>query len=150
MPDLAAKPRSRRGSQGRAVRPRRRRPRRGDLDGRDGDAIIEASPEAAAQGSAAVTVLDSTEDPDGRRVELTVERWSHIVEDEPGHPELIGHRAAVLGAVRAPDAVRPGRADNERWYFLRDAGPSRWLHVVVAYEGDRGWIVTAFGRRREP
>jgi hypothetical protein len=45
IPDLAAEPRRRSGGQVRAVRPRRRRPRRGDLDGRDDDAIILASPE---------------------------------------------------------------------------------------------------------
>lgn len=38
---------------------------------------------------------------------------------------------------------------NELWYFLRGVGASRWLQVVVAYEGDHGWIVTAFGRRQE-
>jgi hypothetical protein len=97
-----------------------------------------------------MTVLDSTEDPDGRRVELTVERWTHIVDQRIGHPELIVHQEAILRAVSAPDAVQSGRRSNERWYFLRDAGPSRWLQVVVAYEENRGWIVTAFGRRRDP
>jgi hypothetical protein len=56
----------------------------------------------------------------------------------------------VLRAVRAPDVVRPARAKDERWYFLRGVGPSRWLQVVVAYKRDRGWIVTAFDRRQEP
>jgi hypothetical protein len=55
-----------------------------------------------------------------------------------------------MRAVQAPDERRPGRKRNERWFFLRNAGLSRWLHVVVAYEDDRGWIVTAFGRRRDP
>jgi hypothetical protein len=45
IPDLAAEPRRRSGGQVRAVRPRRRRPRRGDLDGRDDGATILASPE---------------------------------------------------------------------------------------------------------
>jgi hypothetical protein len=97
-----------------------------------------------------VTVLDETEDPDGRRVELTSERWHHIVHPFTGHPELARHRDDILRAVAAPDQTRPGRLPNERWHFLRAAGPSRWLQVVVAYEEDRGWIVTAFGRRRDP
>ena len=33
---------------------------------------------------------------------------------------------------------------------LRGVGPGRWLQVVVAYEGGRGFIVTAFGRRKDP
>ena len=58
---------------------------------RDGDAVIGASPEAVDQGGGTMTVLGSTEDPDGRRVELTLERWEHIVDARIGHPELVGH-----------------------------------------------------------
>jgi hypothetical protein len=97
-----------------------------------------------------VTALDETEDPDGRRVELTSERWDHIVDAFVGHPELARHQNEILRAVAAPDDVQAGRRSNDRWYFLRGAGPSRWLRVVVAYEEDRGWIVTTFGRRRDP
>jgi len=89
--------------------------------------------------------------PDARRRrapgELTAERWAHTLEE---HPELAPYRSTVLAAVREPDLVRPGRRSNEQWMFERGAGPSRWLQVVVAYEGDRGWIVTAFGRRQDP
>jgi hypothetical protein len=35
-----------------------------------------------------MTVLAQVVDPDGRRVELTVERWNHIVDEHDGHPEL--------------------------------------------------------------
>ena len=97
-----------------------------------------------------MTLLGVTEDPDGRRVELTAERWAHVVDARTGHPELVSHQDAVLLAVQSPDLVRPGRRANESWFFLRAAGPSRWLQVVVAYEGQRGWIVTAFGRHRDP
>lgn len=79
-----------------------------------------------------MTVLAEVIDPDVRRVELTVERWSHIVDERPGHPELVDHQQHVLRAVRAPDVVRPGRAKNERWYFLRGVGPSRWLQVLFS------------------
>ncbi len=33
---------------------------------------------------------------------------------------------------------------------LRDAGPSRWLKVVVLYDHDKGSIVTAFARQGRP
>ena len=97
-----------------------------------------------------MTVVREISDPDGRRVELTVERWTHIVDPHVGHPELSLLQDQVIRAVATADAVRSGRRPNERWYFLRDAGPSRWLQVVVAYEQDRGWFVTAFARRRDP
>jgi hypothetical protein len=97
-----------------------------------------------------LTVLGSAADPDGRLVELTAERWEHITDPTDGHPELEGHAEEVLRAVARPDTRAPGREPNEEWFFLRGAGPSRWLQVVVAYEEERGWIVTAFGRRRNP
>ncbi len=92
-------------------------------------------------------VLASTVDPDGRRVELTRERWRHILS---GHPELARHLATVTRAVREPDRRMAGRRVDEEWFYLEDAGPSRWLKVVVHYEGGRGRIVTAFGRRSMP
>jgi hypothetical protein len=96
-----------------------------------------------------VTVLAATTDPDGRRVELTDERWQHIIRPD-GHPELAAFQAEVLRAVQAPDKRQTAPRNHEQWYFLRDIGPSRWLQVVVAYETGRGFIITAFGRRRDP
>jgi len=63
-----------------------------------------------------VTILARAVDGDGRRVELTAERWAHTLEE---HPELASFRDAVLAAVREPDFVRMGRQSNERWMFLR-------------------------------
>jgi hypothetical protein len=96
-----------------------------------------------------VTVLAEVVDPNGRRVELTAERWQHITGSD-GHAELASLRPEVLRAVEAPDERRTAPRSNEQWFFLRGVGPSRWLQVVVAYEGGRGFIVTAFGRRRDP
>lgn len=96
-----------------------------------------------------MTVLAEVVDPDGRCVELTAERWQHIIRPD-GHPELTSFQAEVLRAVQAPDERRTAPRDNEQWFFLRGVGPSRWLQVVVAYEDDRGFIATAFGRRKDP
>ena len=120
--DLAAKRVGRSASQERAVRPRRSRPRRGDLDGRDADATILASPrdrprsgvrsfaselDVADDPHSPMTVLAQVVDPDGQRVELTVERWDHIVDDHAGHPELGAFRADVMLAVSDPHEQRP-------------------------------------------
>ena len=92
-------------------------------------------------------MLSTTLDPDGRRVVLAEERWRHIKDD---HATLTRHARDIMRAVHEPDARVPGRVPGEEWYFLEGAGPSRWLQVVVHYEGGDGWIVTAFPRRSLP
>jgi hypothetical protein len=89
------------------------------------------------------TVVDAR----GRGVVLTSERWRHVT---AGHPEFAAHQGAVLDAVRSPTRTIPGRGPDEEWCYLRGAGPSSWLKVVVAYEGTAGRIVTAFPRRSMP
>jgi hypothetical protein len=100
------------------------------------------------QGSASqrVMVLATVTDPQGRIVELTAERWGHVLDI---HPEVKPFRAEILRAIETRGKQMPGRKANEQWFYLA-AGPSRWLKVVVAYERERGWIVTAFGRRSLP
>jgi hypothetical protein len=89
----------------------------------------------------------TTTTPDGTLVELTAERWEHI---QRGHPDLAPYRDAIVAAISAPTIRRPGREASEWWHYLEGAGPSRWLKVVVAYEGDRGYVRTAFARRSFP
>ena len=92
--------------------------------------------------------MRSTRDPKGREISLDDERWAHIVD---GHPELSDFRGDVLRAVEAPTEILAGRAPDEEWFYLTDAGPSRWLKVVVVFDpADHGRIITAFGRRRKP
>jgi len=112
----------------------------------------EGEPQAA-ENRDSVVVLATVIDVDGRSVELTEERWAHIIGAEPhhaGHPELAQHLDAVLRAVKAPDHRLAGRRDGEEWFYLEGAGPSRFLKVVVAYDGRQGRIITAFGRRSMP
>jgi hypothetical protein len=87
--------------------------------------------------------------PDGRRVELTAERWEHIVASDR-HPELADLQGEVLRAVAQPTEIRPGREPDEMWFYLHGVGPSQWLKVVVVFSADRGYVVTAFPRRRLP
>jgi hypothetical protein len=94
-----------------------------------------------------VTVRDAVEDPHGRVVELTEERWTHITER---HPEIKPFAETMLQAVQSPDRSVQGPEPNERWYYLRTDAPSTWIKVVVAYAEGRGHIVTAFARRSMP
>ena len=94
-------------------------------------------------------LIGEARDPDGRRIVVLAELWRHkILRD---HPELVRHVADVLRAVSAPDHVLadPVYADRRR-YYLRDAGPSRWLLVVVSYEQEPARVISAFGNRKDP
>jgi hypothetical protein len=87
-------------------------------------------------------------DPQGRDVVLDAERWKHIID---GHPELSAIQAEILRAVESPTEVLAGRTSDEEWFYLEEAGPSRWLKVVVVFDRlSSGRIITAFGRRRKP
>lgn len=94
-----------------------------------------------------MTVVARATDADGRVVELTEERWRHITS---GHPELSGLQDALMRAVEAPERRLSGPAAEEEWLYVSGVGPSRWLKVVVSYEGQRGFIVTAYARRSMP
>ena len=88
-------------------------------------------------------------DPRGLRVVVPVELWqSKILHD---HPELASHLADVLRAIAEPDRVLPDPVfEDRRRYYLRGAGPSRWLLVVVSYEQEPARIISAFGNRKDP
>lgn len=95
------------------------------------------------------TIAGEARDPDGRRVVLPRALWEEkLLRD---HPEIGRHLADVLRAVAEPDhdAIDPVYEQRRR-YYLRDAGPSRWLLVVVSYEQEPARVVTAFGNRKDP
>jgi hypothetical protein len=92
-------------------------------------------------------MLERIIDSDGREVILSEKTWLHIVE---AHPELERHLPDVMRAVNAPTRRLPGRLADEEWFYLAEAGPSRWLKVVVHYERGRGRVITAFARRSLP
>jgi hypothetical protein len=87
-------------------------------------------------------------DPEGRLVVLTRERLTHIHSE---HPELSSPVFDLLQAVRTPTDVVSGQKEDEEWLYLRGAGPSRWLKVVVVFDDfGTGRIITAFPRRAKP
>lgn len=94
-----------------------------------------------------MTILATVTDPQGRQVDLTDTQWAHILQ---GRGAAAPSQEEVLQAIRDPHDVLPGRKSNELWYYKADIGPSRWLRVVVAFQGERGFIVTAFPRRTKP
>jgi hypothetical protein len=67
------------------------------------------------------------------------------------HPELELHLADVLRAIAEPDLMLPDPAFEDRSrHYLRGAGPSRWLLVVVSYEQKPARVISVFGNRKDP
>ncbi len=97
----------------------------------------------------AEALAGETTDPDGKRVVLLDAVWREkIVRD---HPEMTAHMAAVLRAVTTPDHIASDLVFAERTrYYVRGAGPSQWLLVVVSYEQTPARIVSAFANRKDP
>lgn len=88
-------------------------------------------------------------DPAGARVVVPGELWrDKILRD---HPELASHLADVLRAIAEPDEIfnDPVYARRRR-HYLRGAGPSRWLLVVLSYEQEPARVISAFGIRKDP
>lgn len=86
---------------------------------------------------------------EGERVVVPSAVWrDKILRD---HPELAPHLADVLRAIAEPDRVLTDPVyEGRRRHYLRGAGPSRWLLVVVSYEQEPARVISAFGNRKDP
>lgn len=97
----------------------------------------------------AAEVVGEVKDLTGVRVVVPAGLWhDKILRD---HPELASHLDDVLRAVADPDRVLPDPVyERRRRHYLRGAGPSRWLLVVVSYEQEPARVISAFGNRKDP
>ena len=102
---------------------------------------MQLEPQALEMPESQRVSIATTRDPEGRRVGLTFERWTHIKDE---HARLAPKMREILAAVREPYLSVRGRSEHEMWFIAEDAGRFPWLKVVVHYEGGEGWIVTAF------
>jgi hypothetical protein len=67
------------------------------------------------------------------------------------HPELGPRIADVLRTIQAPDHVAPDSIfGGRRRHYLRNAGSSRWLLVVLSSEQELARLITAFANRKDP
>jgi hypothetical protein len=94
-------------------------------------------------------IAGEAKDPADVRVVVPAGLWhDKILRD---HPELATHLTDVLRTVAEPDRVLPDPVyERRRRHYLRGAGPSRWLLVVVSYEQQPARIISAFGNRKDP
>lgn len=94
-------------------------------------------------------MVGEARDPAGERVVVPAGLWrGKILRD---HPELAPHLDDVLRAIAEPDQIHDDPAyERRRRHYLRGAGPSRWLLVVLSYEQELARVISAFGNRKDP
>ena len=92
-------------------------------------------------------VVARAETPTGGTIVLTASAWSHISAE---HPEIAAHLAAVVKTAAEPEVVAPDPRSGRRRHYRSDAGPSRWLRVIVDFNETPARIVTAHAHRKEP
>jgi hypothetical protein len=86
-----------------------------------------------------------TTTPEGAQVVLFEDTWEGHILDASRHDELAAHLDAVLATVAAPDHRAPDPLPHREQFHKQDAGPSRWLKVVVDFADKPARIVTAYG-----
>jgi len=96
-----------------------------------------------------VTVLAAVEDPDGRRVELTAERWeAHVLVE---HPEMAPYSGVVMATIAQPDDREHDPAPGRERYWRQDiGGPARWMFVVVDFDVEPAEVVNCLRKDRRP
>ena len=84
------------------------------------------------------------EDCFGRKVRLTDERLTHILE----HPEMKNMGMAIEQTLHLPQLVRLSRSDDAvrlfYEFYARTIVDGKWLCVVVKYAEDDAFVVTAY------
>jgi hypothetical protein len=92
-------------------------------------------------------VVGEAKDPAGVRVVVPDKLWREKI--LRGNPELAPHLDDVLRGIAEPDQILDDPVyEHRRRHYLRGAGPSRWLLVVLSYEPAR--VISAFGIRKDP
>ena len=80
----------------------------------------------------------------GRRVRLTAERLTHILE----HPEMKGIESEIEAALNNPKFVRLSRSDSHVRLFYdfcaQTSVGGKWLCVVVKYSQADAFVITAY------
>ncbi len=89
----------------------------------------------------------STTDPDGRVVVFDAGTRLHLA---LGRPKLMDEIELILGTVAYPDHHLDDPIAGREQFYRRDLNPHRWLRVVVDFNNEPAWIVTAFVQDNPP
>lgn len=78
-----------------------------------------------------------------REVELTEERWGHIVKE---HPEIEGLREQIGSVLNSPDYIKVSLRDKQVWlYYKYEEILYNGKHLLVVVKmGKRSFVVTCY------
>ncbi len=87
-------------------------------------------------------------DPHGRKVVYDERGRGHILRRRPN---VVDETDAIMAAVARPDHREPDPLPGrERFYRRHVTDKIRWLRVVVDFNQDPGFVVTALIQRKNP
>jgi hypothetical protein len=87
-------------------------------------------------------------DPDGRDVVFDAGSHLHLAERRA---RFLDHVEVILGTVERPDHRSADPVTGrERFYRADFPTPGRWLRVVVDFDDEPGWVVTALDQENDP
>ncbi len=89
----------------------------------------------------------STTDPDGRLVIFDAGTRLHLA---LGRPDLMDEVELILGTVAHPDHRAPNAIPGREHFYRRHLDPRRWLRVVVDFNDEPAWVVTALVQNNPP
>ncbi len=80
-------------------------------------------------------------DKSGRKIHISPERWSHILQ----HPEMTNQTERIRETLLQPDVILNSSTDQQVHYYFRYYKERReYLFVSVKYLNGEGFIITAF------
>ncbi|MFB6199632.1 MAG: hypothetical protein ABEJ83_02030 [Candidatus Nanohaloarchaea archaeon] len=86
-------------------------------------------------------------DPEGIELELTRERWSHIVSR---HGELSNCVEEVLETVRSPEEVVAQSGRNDTFHYFREVSELEYNdYICVVVNVEKEFLVTAYPTSRK-
>lgn len=81
----------------------------------------------------------------GKDVELTLERYEHMVS---AHPEMEGKQKEMQGVLQNPDFVKESRFDSKTRLFYKRVKKNEYHTIVVKYKKESNFVLTGYFAER--
>lgn len=87
-------------------------------------------------------ILLRTIDITGRKIDLTVERWRHIIGK---HSEMIKDLEFIEGTITQPLVITISEKDDSvRFYYRYIKSKAAYLLVAIKYLNGKGFVITSY------